>query len=341
MRLLISGYYGAGNLGDEALLAGLLHGLAGRLRPVVASVDPAATRGLHGVEAVHRLHGLPGALLGSQALLSGGGGLLQDQSSSRSLSYYLGVIRAARLLGRRVVVFGQSLGPLSDEGRGRVQKALRGLPLALRDEASLDLARAMGLAARPVADAAMLLPRPDPGDRDGPLVLVPRAGYPGISELLVTAGRRHLAQGGRLAMALVHPGQDETEAARLRAGLPGIATLPADDPLGLVKALAGAHAVLSGRLHGLVLGAVAGSPVAGVAYDPKVRGFALRIGAPVVAAPGTQQAEQQEAAMAELSAFLSAPRLDAQAVAAERERAKTGIDWLLDDGLHAPPTRPA
>ncbi len=336
MRLLISGYYGAGNLGDEALLAGLLHGLRGRLRPVVASMDPATTRRLHQVEAVHRLHGLPGALLSSRALLSGGGGLLQDHSSSRSLSYYLGVIQAARFLGKRVVVFGQSLGPLSERGQARVGRTLRGLPLALRDEASVALAARMGLGARAVADAAMLLPRPDRTDNDGTLVLVPRAGYPGISELLVAAGRRHLAQGGRLAMALVHPLQDETEAQRLQAELPGLATLPADDPVSLTRALAGVHAVLSGRLHGLVLGVVAGSPVAGVAYDPKVRGFAMRVGAPVVDAPAARQAEQQAAALSELSAFLDAPVLDEEAVAAERARATAGVDWLLDEALHLP-----
>lgn len=54
---------------------------------------------------------LLGALLRSQVVLSGGGGLLQDRTSARNLTYYLGVIRLAKLLRRRVVVFNQSIGP--------------------------------------------------------------------------------------------------------------------------------------------------------------------------------------------------------------------------------------
>ncbi|QRN79506.1 MAG: hypothetical protein JK586_14715, partial [Nocardiopsis sp. BM-2018] len=79
VRWLVSGYYGADNLGDEALLAGLVGSLRrrGARRLGVLSLDPGATRAAHHVVAHHRLRGLPGALLRSDVLVSGGGGLLQ------------------------------------------------------------------------------------------------------------------------------------------------------------------------------------------------------------------------------------------------------------------------
>lgn len=340
VRLLISGYYGAGNLGDEALLAGLLPSLlAAGVAPVVASLDPASTAVDHGVAAVHRIHGLPAALWRANAVLSGGGGLLQDATSARSLQYYLGVVRAARALGKPVAVFGQSLGPLSSSGADRVRRVLTGVPLGLRDAPSLELARRLGLPARAVADTALLVPRPPPAAADvaGALVLVPRAGYPTIGGVLAELGRRHLAAGGRVRIVLVHPGQDDGEAERLRAALPAAARVPAATVAELTAAFAGALAVVSGRLHGLVLGAVAGAPVAGLAYDPKVRGFATSIGAPVADAPADGDAVAYAAATDRLTRFVAAPRLDEAAVSDAMQRARHGVSWLLDDVLHVGP----
>ena len=66
VKLLVSGYYGFGNLGDEALLAGMLGGLPGA-QVTVLSGQPEATQTLHNVGAVHRLTGL-GALVTHDAL---------------------------------------------------------------------------------------------------------------------------------------------------------------------------------------------------------------------------------------------------------------------------------
>src|SRR5690554_3525748 len=158
MRVLVSGYYGFGNLGDEALLSGLLGGLRAQGHTTgVLSGDPKDTEQQHGVEAAHRVRGLALALARADALVSGGGGLLQDSTSRRSLNYYLNVIRLARRTGKRVVVYGQSLGPLSEAGRGAVARTLRGVPLAVRDEASVRLATTLGLKATLVGDPAPLL----------------------------------------------------------------------------------------------------------------------------------------------------------------------------------------
>src|SRR5690625_3113260 len=156
MRVLISGYYGYGNFGDEALLAGLLS-LIRELgaEPLVLSGQPERTRAEHGVEAVHRYRGLPGALRRADALISGGGGLLQDASSSRSLSYYLGVLRLARLAGLRTMVYGQSIGPLSSAGLRRVGRGLRPIPVAVPAPISSELVAPSGGQAGPTAHPAL------------------------------------------------------------------------------------------------------------------------------------------------------------------------------------------
>ena len=78
MRLVISGYFGFGNTGDEAILAGTLatlRELEPALEVTVASGDPAATEKAHGVRAVPRagFARLLRELRAADGLLSGGG----------------------------------------------------------------------------------------------------------------------------------------------------------------------------------------------------------------------------------------------------------------------------
>jgi polysaccharide pyruvyl transferase CsaB len=335
LRWCLSGYYGAGNLGDEALLAGLVAGLRARgvTRVRVLSVAPAATAAALQVASHHRLRGLPWALLGSDVLVSGGGGLLQDATSTRSLGYYLSVIRAARALHRRVVVYGQSLGPLSAAGRRRVARALRRVPLGVRDAPSLRLATELGLPATLVADPALLLPVPAAAQRDA-LVLVPRGGVPWATEALLGLGRAALERGLTVEALACQAAQDGPEVARLAAGLAGLRRLPAEPPAVALAALAGARLVVSVRLHGLVLATIAAVPHVGLSYDPKVAGFAARSGAPCRRAPTTSSEADQ--ALAWLRPALAAPSLDARARERLLDEARHGLDWLLHAALHGP-----
>ena len=332
-RWLVSGYFGARNLGDEALLAGLLIGLRARGARVVRvlSIDPDHTRAVHGVPARRRVVGLPAALLASDVLVSGGGGLLQDVTSGRSLGYYLGVIRAARLLRRRVVVYGQSLGPLSVGGQRRVQRALQGLPLGLRDAPSLALANRLGLSATPVADAALALPVPAVTQRDA-LVLVPRGGLPKATLALRALGEEAQARGMQVEVLACQPALDLPEVARLETRLPGLRRLPDEPPEAALAALAGARLVASVRLHGLVLATVAGVPHVGLAYDPKVAGFAQRSAAPCWPVPSDVASARSLAA--ELERVLSMPALDPAARTRLLRAAHEGIDWLVRVALH-------
>ncbi len=338
MRLLISGYVGAGNLGDEALLSGLVGALRTRgVEPLVASVDPARTDAEHRVQTVDRSIGLLGAIARVDAVVSGGGGLLQDVTSFRSLAYYLGVIAAARALRTPVAVFAQSLGPLSPRGAAATRRVLRGVPLGLRDAPSLALAAGWGLPATSVADTALLVEPPTAPEGDGSLVVVPRAGYPTLTDALVRLAAPWANEGGRVVVACIHPSADGPEAERLVRALPAAVHTEAATVGAVLNVFAGARAVLSGRLHGMVLAAHAGTPVAGIAYDPKVSGFAERIGAPVAPLPTNGD---PEGSLAALRAFVAAPRLDEAAVADERARASAGVDWLLDVALHAPSAGP-
>src|SRR5574341_1475992 len=115
MRVVVSGYYGFGNAGDEAVLAAMLAALRARLPQaavVVLSGDPPRTRRLHCVAAASRTFGALRAIAGADLVISGGGSLVQDITSARSALYYLGILGLATILARATMVYAQGIGPV-------------------------------------------------------------------------------------------------------------------------------------------------------------------------------------------------------------------------------------
>ena len=303
----VAGYYGFRNAGDEAILEAIARELKARGHEVVAlSGDPKRTREDHGLRAYHRLN--PLALLRADLWLLGGGGLLQDATSALSLTYYLSVLRLARLFRKRVVVFNQSLGPLSPWGERRVRKALQGVPVILRDQDSLEYARRLGIPAALGADPALLLPRHG-GRREEALTT------------LYVAANHLVHEGKQVLVLLLQPGYDDEVAEVFR--LHRIERT--SDPRRLLYLAAQAGYVISMRLHGLILAAAAGTPFAALSYDPKVAAFAKETGAYYQELPG-EPIKLYKAAL-----YGRFP--DWEKVARLKERARQSFDLALGEGV--------
>jgi polysaccharide pyruvyl transferase CsaB len=141
-RVLLSGYYGFGNLGDEALLEVIVEQLRRRFpasRLEVLSATPQTTSAAYGVAATPRWdwRAVRAAIGRADVVLSGGGGLLQNGTSLRSLLYYATILREAIRTRRKTMVFAQSIGPLDFWGRLIVRQFCKGLDRAtVRDERS-------------------------------------------------------------------------------------------------------------------------------------------------------------------------------------------------------------
>ena len=294
-RVAVSGYYGFGNTGDEAIALAITREIKKRgLTPLLLSNTPQASAQTFGSEAAARMKPLPllSALARSQVLLSGGGGLLQDKTSARTLSYYLGVIRLARFLGKRVVIFNQSVGPLSPEGGRKVAAALAGLRIIVRDGGSLEVLEGLGLRAELGGDPALLLsPTPELTRDLRGVIIAPRGDVVQALEPLqqVTA---QLRQAGRHVTALSFmPDHDDAAAHALGAHH----VVSTRDPQTALDAIARSGYVIGVRLHALILAAAAGTPFSGIAYDPKVQGFCADAGAPSHPLPPTASLLTEEA----------------------------------------------
>lgn len=348
MKVVVSGYYGFGNLGDEAVLAATVQGLrrhAPGCRLVVLSARPRRTAYEHGVGAVPRLHpwAVLSALRGARLLLSGGGSLLQDVTGPFSLPYYLSVVELALALGVPVMVFAQGVGPLRRSlSRRWVRRVLaRARHVTVRDPDSLELLRRLGVTDVPVEvtadpvlslDVSAWLP-PAPPERPYLAVNVRARGLDeeGARRLGRALGGLAAAEGLELRFVPMEPVEDghaarTVAAAAAEAGAAGVQVVPGPLSLaGAVSLLAGAEAVVAMRLHALVLAAMAGRPLLGLSYDPKVDAFLARLGlqplAPTRALPAAGDLEERlRAAYAarHAAAKAAAARLPDLRAAAER-----------------------
>lgn len=151
-NILLAGYYGFGNLGDEAILEMFLKYFrdSGNINKIVVlSGNPEETNKKYDVDSINRYNiiSVISSLFKSDALVFGGGSLLQDVTSKRSIHYYLFLIRLAKIMGKKVVLLSQGIGPISHEYNlkcaGRALK--KADIITVRDNMSMDILETMNI----------------------------------------------------------------------------------------------------------------------------------------------------------------------------------------------------
>jgi len=358
-RLLISGAYGYGNIGDEAILRGMLLALREAIPDadfVVLSGNPALTRTQHGVQAAHRVLFLPSLrqmvafglsrtgraqtrqlirqMRQADVFIVGGGGLLYDLVNTAKAMwlekfYLFGwpisqvaiEIGLARALSKPVVLYAVGIGPVTTRlGKLLLRRIARQVALiTVRDQASRAILSRFEVPAdwiHVTADPAILIP-PAPSeevaailsqagvsnDRRPFIGLALRSWYPyaminkGAAAERQARWERDMAEAAdRLVQSLdtelvFVPMQDYAELLddaacsdrviaqmkhreRTRRLPRGLA------PSVVMGALGAMDLVVAMRLHALILAAAMSTPVVGVIYAPKVRGFLESIGQP-------------------------------------------------------------
>ncbi|MBI2265075.1 MAG: polysaccharide pyruvyl transferase CsaB [Armatimonadetes bacterium] len=309
-RILISGYYGFGNIGDEAILLSLVgsfRGSAPDLDLVVLSGDPGKTERDCGARCIPRSDyaAILREISDCDLFFSGGGGLFQDVTGIRSLAYYLGLVQLAEFLGKKVVIGAQGIGPVETlPGREMTRFVVSQADLVIvRDEASSDLLQEIGIRRKDIAvtaDPALLL-SPSGKERlkeildtegipcDGrPLVALSFRKWQGMDTVLpsvVEALDEFLSRTG--ALGILIPFQESLDKGILRQiseKLPGRSLLVSGTytPSELAALISAMDLVVAMRLHACIFAAAFGSVPIGIAYDPKVRHFLERVGAPVI-----------------------------------------------------------
>jgi len=334
-RIVISGYYGFRNSGDEAVLRSILLALEEegkaqgvQIQPIVLSADPAWTSGMYGVESVRRMHpaDLLRALRSSDGLISGGGSLLQDATSAKTIPYYTGVMKLAQLLGKPTFAYSQGIGPVN---RRWMDPLIRGVMkrssyVSVRDAESAALLGRIGVPAERidvVPDPVMGLPLPAGSHEDasritqaGQVAGALRAEEPPLIGVSLRCWRSDGADLARAAEALValskrmpvrlrflpfHTPSDieaseqvmERLRGRLGSGSTAELAAPGDDPQQMLLEVSRCDALFGMRLHALIYAAGQMVPMLGLSYDPKIDQFLNRLGLKAIGTTGRLDAE--------------------------------------------------
>lgn len=283
-RVILCGYYGQGNGGDEALLAALLQALPLGVEPLVLSGNPAETRDRYGVTAVQRMSrsAVWAALRSSDALIWGGGSLMQDATSWASPLYYAGLMRVARAMGLRTVAWAQGVGPLR---RGWTRALARSTfghcdGVTVRDRESAALLKEWQIKGVELGPDPVwaLASEPVPEVAPGPKVAVALRSHPTLTaerrELLAAALDQFQTETGATIVLVPFQPIADGELARFfadRLGPERSQMISYTDPAKLKGLFRQMTLTIGMRLHALIMAAAEGSRCWGLSYDPKVR----------------------------------------------------------------------
>lgn len=302
-KVVISGYYGFRNAGDEAMLYAILRSLRSSFpsaEVTVISGRPEETAEHFHTKAVARFDGLAifRSLWQCDVLISGGGSLLQDVTSSRSLLYYLSIIFMGIFLRKRVFLYSQGIGPLRRKWVcSLLAKVLSHADIiTVRDEKSRRLLLDLGVRA-PVfltADAVLSLPQVplEEGQR-----ILEEAGISlkkktvGISVRNWIDAETWIDQFGEYVSLLqkkdinivfipMQCPEDRTMAQQIcKDRTQGIFYLDRSFTAPELMSIIGNLDLLVGmRLHALIFAALMHVPFIGISYDPKIDNFLHSIG---------------------------------------------------------------
>lgn len=295
-HIVLSGYYGFRNAGDDAVCYAIIQHLRREIPDAsicVLSNDPNLTTQTYGVRAVSRWQPtkvIP-ELVFADLLISGGGSLLQDVTSKNGILYYLSILEVAKRLRTPHMIYAQGIGPLKETRNQRlVARAMNNADLiTVRDPASRRLLKNIGTR-RPIfvaPDPVLGLDASDVSAEDGrkrlrhagwlgekPLILCAPRPWADVDRVpLYAAALDRLADDGYdVALLAMQPQAEGALCHAISGHMEHRAVVIAEslntrELLSLFKV---SKLVIAMRLHALIMGAVCGTRLLGLSYDPKV-----------------------------------------------------------------------
>ena len=306
-HVVMSGYYGFNNTGDEAIMLSMhknIQELGENYHITVLSNKPEETKEKYGIEAVYRfgMRDVFHAIRKSDVLLSGGGSLLQDSTSTRSLMYYLSITVMAKLLRKKVMLYANGIGPVSGKRNRRLVKQVvnRADLITLREENSYEELLSMGVnpkkcfvTADPAftmngigAEASRALLQAEGVPLDKPIVVVSVRKWKDMDKFIGRFARMCDTIVEKYDRNIVFLGMqmpnDIIVSEKVRAQMKQKAYILKNNhsPYEVMGIISQADFILSMRLHTLIFAAKQQVPLIGFVYDPKIEYYLEKLEMP-------------------------------------------------------------
>lgn len=298
MRVVISGYYGFKNIGDEAILKAIISSLKEESKDIeitVLSNNPKETTILHNVKSINRWDFMQiyKELKSSDGLISGGGSLIQDVTSSRSIVYYTFIIALAKFAKKPVVVYAQGIGPINKIINRKITKYFLNKVeyISLRDKESSDLIKSIG-----VNKSFDIVPDPVMGldskfieqyNTNKDYIIISVRDWKSKNNYLkqiANACNYFLNSGIEIKLIPMHGKEDEKTSKKLADMIDGnIEILAYDMDINeRMKYIKNAKIMIGMRLHALIFAGNLGTPMIGISYDPKIDSYLKTVKQPCI-----------------------------------------------------------
>jgi len=302
--MALLGYYGYKNSGDEAILKATIKAMRDMNRDltfVVLSKTPKETMMQNGVDSINRFNLFKAVrmLKKSRLFLAGGGSLIQDNTSTRSIIYYLLMLKIAKKCGVKAMLFANGIGPINRKvNRNMAAKVLNTLDaITLRDPVSFDEIKRMGISKPEIyvtSDPAILL---EPAGNSEVLEMMEREGIP-LDKPLIGFSVRKWGDSGfvdgiaqiadycaehfnacPVMLPMQHPSDCTICDQIIQKMKQPAAMIRGIYSPELILGFTGRLSLLVGmRLHSLVYASNRCVPLLGLVYEPKVEAFINEIG---------------------------------------------------------------
>ncbi len=289
-KYVISGYIGFDNFGDEAIAKVLTSYLKEKNaeKITVLSSNPTKTIKLYDVDSVNYLNFFT-PILESDILISGGGSLLQDVTSLKSLIYYLAVIVTALVFNKKVIIFAQGFTPFRTKiGKFFTKFVLKYCDkIYVRDSKSQEILKKMNLNSELVADPVFGIETPSTEYHHG--VGVQLRSFHTLTDSFLEKLSEEISNRFPDEKIKLFSLQDSLDLQVLEKfsgmlSLKGIKTeiyknLSVEDG---IKELSTLEYLIGMRFHADLVATKAGVKVLGINYDIKVLNLAKNIGFPII-----------------------------------------------------------
>jgi polysaccharide pyruvyl transferase CsaB len=284
IQVVLCGYYGYGNGGDEALLASMLEMLPEQVRPIVLSGNPQLTQHTYGVPSYDRMNpsAVMTALRQSQALILGGGSLIQDATSLRNSVYYGGLMGLAGQLGLKTIAIAQGIGPINSKITQWIAKRAFGActAVSVRDPASATLLDNWGISSVMAPDPVWSMratPAPEISNSGRTNIAVTLRSHPQMSadkieQIIQALITLQTTQDKSIAIVPFQLSTDLEISQQIYHRLDRTKTqlLEIVDPRQLKGVFQNVDLAIGMRYHSLIMAAAEGCKCWAISYDPKV-----------------------------------------------------------------------
>ncbi|HZK56978.1 MAG TPA: polysaccharide pyruvyl transferase CsaB [Clostridia bacterium] len=297
-KIFIFGYYGFKNIGDEAILSSIIDTLR-KIDPdiIISALSYSAqyTEDLHNIKAISRnnLREIVRAIKEADLVISGGGSLLQDVTSNRSLIYYLGIIYLAKKMNKKVMFYGNGIGPINKNiSKYLINRVANKVDMiAVRDYNSLIELKSLGINRNieVTADATFVL-EPVSENRvkeilgnqgiptDKPLIGVsvrPWKNDASLKKALSKFGDYVTEKNMNILFIPMQPSRDIPVSREICESMKNRAYIIEEElnPREVMGLIGHMDILVGMRLHALIFAAGMSVPMLGIEYDPKVKSF--------------------------------------------------------------------